>query len=201
MFRSIAPAMAALFLVVGISGCRGSVESSSPSDAFEVGAIAPRIAMERAPEPGLEVRIEPKSGSKLGGIATFRETADGVRVVLDVHDVAPGKHGVHVHEKGDCSSADAKSAGEHFSPENHPHALPPDEPRHLGDFGNLEVKADGTGHLEVLAPHATLKGGDRHSFLDRALVVHAKTDDGSQPSGNSGERIGCGEIRRVPETF
>ena len=43
-----------------------------------------------------------------------------------------GQHGAHIHEKADCSSPDAKSAGEHFAPDGHPHGLPPEEPRHPG---------------------------------------------------------------------
>jgi Cu-Zn family superoxide dismutase len=118
-----------------------------------------------------------------------------VRTVIDVGGLSPGKHGAHVHEKGDCSAHDAKSAGEHFNPEGHPHGLPPREPRHIGDFGNIEVGEDGRGHLDTVAPGANLRENDPHSFVGRAMVIHAKPDDGSQPSGNAGERIGCGEIR------
>jgi Cu-Zn family superoxide dismutase len=101
----------------------------------------------------------------------------------------------HVHEKGDCSAPDGASAGGHFNPENHPHAKPPDAPRHLGDLGNIEVAQDGTGTLEIVVKGANLKSGDKYSFLDRALIVHEKKDDGGQPTGNAGGRIGCGVIK------
>jgi Cu-Zn family superoxide dismutase len=40
-----------------------------------------------------------------------------------------------------------------------------------------------------------LKQGDKMSFLERAIVVHEKVDNGGQPAGNAGKRIGCGEIK------
>jgi superoxide dismutase, Cu-Zn family len=182
----------ALALLAAASACGSAVPESVP-DA-EVGSTTETAS----PEPSatsLEIPLVAKSSSSLDGTATFTELAEGVRVVVEVANVSPGKHGVHVHEKGDCSAPDAKSAGDHFSPDKHPHALPPHEPRHLGDLGNLDVGDDGKGRLEIVAPYANLREGDAHSFRGRALIVHAKPDDGSQPSGNSGERIGCGEIR------
>jgi len=184
--------ISAVAVTVGLGGC-GRAEPSRPAPASDLGA-----KVETTAAPGtmsVEVPITAKSGSSLTGTAVFTEVPDGVRVVVEVSGVAPGKHGVHVHEKDDCSAADAKSAGDHFNPDGHPHALPPQEPRHIGDFGNMEVDSDGKGRLEAVAPQATLREGDRHSFHGRAIVVHAKPDDGSQPSGNAGDRIGCGEIR------
>lgn len=142
----------------------------------------------------MSVPIAPRSGSSLSGNAVFTEVVGGVRVVIDVAGASPGKHGAHVHEIGDCSAADAMSAGEHFAPEDHPHGLPPTPRRHLGDFGNIEVGEDGTGHLEIFVPRANLRPRDERSFFDRAIVIHANVDTGAQPSGNAGARIGCGEI-------
>ena len=142
------------------------------------------------------VTLEAKSGSKLGGKAVLVETADGVRVTLSVSGISPGLHGAHVHENGDCSSADGKSAGGHFNPGGHDHGMPSVDQRHLGDLGNVDVNADGEGKLEIHAPGANLKPGDPSSFLGRAIIVHEKKDDGGQPVGNAGGRIGCGVIAR-----
>jgi Cu-Zn family superoxide dismutase len=149
------------------------------------------------PEPPrtLEVNIEAKSGSKLKGKATFTETEGGVHVVLSVEGVKPGgDHGAHVHEKGDCSSPDGKSAGGHFNPQGNDHALPTTAKRHLGDLGNLTIGKDGKGSLDITIPGANLKAGDPNSFAGKAIIVHAKKDDGGQPTGNAGDRIGCGVI-------
>jgi Cu-Zn family superoxide dismutase len=112
-----------------------------------------------------------------------------------VEGISPGEHGAHVHEKGDCSAPDGASAGGHFNPAANPHALPSTVPRHLGDLGNITVGADGKGTLEIVAGGANLKAGDPNSFAGRAIIIHEKQDDGGQPTGNAGGRIGCAEIK------
>ncbi|WP_437622087.1 superoxide dismutase family protein [Sorangium sp. So ce1151] len=143
----------------------------------------------------VEVPIEARTNSKLKGAASFTEVDGGVKVTIQVSGAPKGKIAVHVHETGDCSAPDAKSAGAHYNPENHPHGLPDASARHLGDLGNIEVKADGTGSHEIVAKGANLKQGAPNSFLGRAIIVHEKQDDGGQPSGNAGGRIGCGVIQ------
>ncbi|WP_433931707.1 superoxide dismutase family protein [Sorangium cellulosum] len=156
----------------------------------EGGSAAPAAA---APVT-VEVPIEARTNSKLKGSATFAEVDGGVKVTVNVSGAPKGKIAVHVHETGDCSAPDAKSAGAHYNPDNHPHGLPDASARHLGDLGNIEVKADGTGAHEIVAKGASLKQGAPNSFLGRAIIVHEKQDDGSQPAGNAGGRIGCGVI-------
>jgi len=168
-----------------------------PPPAAEAVAAEKTAPLEApAAEPRmLQVKLEPKSGSKLSGSAMLMEVEGGVKVTLSVEGVAPGgDHGAHVHEKGDCSSPDGKSAGGHFNPGGHDHALPATAKRHLGDLGNLTIGKDGKGSLEITIPGANLKAGDPSSFAGKAIIVHAKKDDGGQPTGNAGDRIGCGVI-------
>ncbi|HYQ17791.1 MAG TPA: superoxide dismutase family protein [Polyangiaceae bacterium] len=143
----------------------------------------------------IEVPIEAKSGSKLSGKATLTETEGGVHVLLSLEGVEPGEHGAHVHEKGDCSAADGASAGGHFNPQSKDHGLPGAEKRHLGDLGNITISKDGKGSLDITAPGANLKPNDPASFVGRSIIVHAKKDDGGQPTGNAGGRVGCGVIK------
>ncbi len=164
--------------------------ATAPS-AMPVASAAP--APSAAP---LVITIEPRSGSKLKGTAKFESVSGGVQVTIDVTDAPAGKHGAHIHQNADCSAKDGKSAGDHFNPTAHEHGLPPTEHRHLGDLGNLEVGKNGTGHLEITIPGANLTPGDKMSFLDRGIIIHEKVDNGGQPSGNAGSRIGCGEIKR-----
>lgn len=167
-----------------------------PAAASETPATPPAPAAAPAAAPrSIEVPIEAKSGSKLKGKAVLTETEGGVHVLLTLEGVDAGDHGAHVHEKGDCSAADGASAGGHFNPQSHDHGLPGAEKRHLGDLGNIVVGKDGKGSLDITAPGANLKDGDAASFVGRAIIVHAKKDDGGQPTGNAGGRIGCGVIK------
>jgi len=167
-----------------------------PAEPVAEEKAAPPPAEAPKPEPRmLQVKLEAKSGSKLSGSAMLMEVEGGVKVTLSVEGVTPpGDRGAHVHEKGDCSSPDGKSAGGHFNPGSHDHALPTTPTRHLGDLGNLTIGKDGKGSLEITIPGANLKAGDPNSFAGKAIIVHAKKDDGGQPTGNSGDRIGCGVI-------
>jgi superoxide dismutase, Cu-Zn family len=161
-------------------------ETPAPAPAADAPKAEPRM---------LQVKLEPKSGSKLGGSAMLMEVDGGVKVTLSVEGVAPGgDHGAHVHEKGDCSAPDGASAGGHFNPGGNDHALPTTPKRHLGDLGNLTIGKDGKGALEITIPGANLKAGDPNSFAGKSIIVHAKKDDGGQPTGNAGGRIGCGVI-------
>jgi Cu/Zn superoxide dismutase len=100
---------------------------------------------------------------------------------------------VHVHERGDCSTFDALSAGPHWNPAGATHGLPDGGVHHAGDIGNMQVGADGRGSLTFTSPYWTLIGMD--SVLGHALVVHQGIDDGvSQPAGDAGARAGCGLI-------
>lgn len=164
--------------------------SAAPA-APEPAAAAPAPAAMRS----IDVVMEAKSGSKLVGKAVLTETEGGVHVVLTLEGVDPGEHGAHVHEKGDCSAADGASAGGHFNPQSKDHGLPGAEKRHLGDLGNIMVGKDGKGSLDITAPGANLKATDATSFVGRSIIVHAKKDDGGQPTGNAGGRIGCGVIK------
>jgi len=159
---------------------------SAPAPAAPAAAAAPRT---------IEVPIEAKSGSKLSGKAVLTETEGGVHVVLTLEGVEPGEHGAHVHEKGDCSAPPFTSAGGHFNPQNKDHGLPGTDKRHLGDLGNITVTKDGKGSLDITAPGANLKPNDPNSYVGRAIIVHAKKDDGGQPTGNAGGRVGCGVIK------
>jgi Cu-Zn family superoxide dismutase len=161
-------------------------------------SVAPATAAEAAPAATrrqIDVPLEAKSNSKLKGKAVLTELEGGVRVVLTLEGVEPGEHGAHVHEKGDCSSADGESAGGHFNPQGHAHGLPGTDRRHLGDLGNITIGQDGKGKLEIVAPGANLHATDSSSFVGRAIIVHTKKDDGGQPTGNAGGRIGCGVIK------
>ena len=141
--------------------------------------------------------LHPTAGNKVSGTVTFTEVADGVQVQAEITGLAPGNHGFHVHEFGDCSAADGSSAGGHFNPTNQPHAGPDALERHVGDMGNVEADASGKAKLDYVDHQISLTN-DQQSVIGRSVVVHAKADDlKSQPAGDSGARISCGVIGRA----
>ena len=171
---SLAAAAAAALVLVALGACK----SAAPD-----GAVAQAI-------------IEPRSGSKVTGRATFTDlAAGGTKVEVWVENATPGTHGIHLHEKGDCSAPDASSAGPHFNPAGNPHAGPSDAKHHNGDWGNIIVGADGKGHLEETTDMLTVKPGP-NSVVGKAVVFHEKADDlKTQPSGDAGGRFGCGVVK------
>ncbi len=179
---------AALAVVAGAAliaaGC-----SSTPTSTTTTTAAPPAGAQAKA-------TIEPRSGSNVSGWATFTDrSTGGVAVVVHIENAPPGLHGLHVHEKGDCSAADASSAGGHFNPGENPHAGPTDMHRHAGDLGNITIEANGTGHLELVTDLLTVKPGP-NSVAGKAVIFHEKADDmQTQPTGNAGGRLGCGVVQ------
>ncbi len=160
-------------------------------------AVSPRaqVAEEKSAPLKAIAMLYPTQGNKIAGTVTFTEVADGVQVQAEITGLSPGKHGFHVHEFGDCSAADASSAG--ANPTRQPHAAPDAAARHVGDMGNVETDASGAAKLTYLDHNMSL-ANDRTSIIGRSVVVHAKADDlKSQPAGDSGARVACGVIGRA----
>ncbi|HEY2615313.1 MAG TPA: superoxide dismutase family protein [Chthoniobacterales bacterium] len=133
------------------------------------------------------------SGSQVTGTITFTKSGDTVQVVADVAGLTPGKHGFHIHEFGDCSAADASSAGGHFNPTHKQHGAPDAPEHHVGDLGNVEADSGGKAHLELKDNSLQLTG--ENSIVGHAVILHTKDDDlKSQPVGNAGGRVACGVI-------
>lgn len=139
--------------------------------------------------------IHPTEGNQVHGLVHFDRTSGGMRITAELHGLPPDTtHGFHIHEYGDCSAADASSAGGHYNPGHHRHAGPHADEHHAGDLGNIKSDADGDASLNLTVRDISVDG--RHNpVLGRAVIVHAGADDlKSQPSGDAGDRIGCGVI-------
>jgi superoxide dismutase, Cu-Zn family len=131
------------------------------------------------------------------GTAELSPAAQGVSIRLNLMNLTPGEHAIHVHTVAKCEGPAFTSAGPHLNPDGKHHGLQNPEGPHAGDMPNFSVSADGTSKVTVGAPGVTT-GDDSHSVFTNggtALVIHAKADDmKSDPAGNSGDRIACGVI-------
>jgi len=144
----------------------------------------------------LKGAIEAKSGSTLKGTYEFSQKGKEVKLVVKVTGVPEGEHAVHLHDVGDCSDPDGKKAGGHWNPATDAHGQWGHEHFHLGDVGNMKVGKDGKGEITLTTDKWTLLSGDAKNDVNgHAVVVHEKVDDFvTQPTGNAGNRIGCGVI-------
>ena len=134
--------------------------------------------------------------SPISGRVDFVQTGDGLQVVVSLSNVEPaGKHGIHIHEKGSCDNG-GKAAGGHFNPVGTVHGFLPRDGHgkaHAGDMGNIVIDDKGKGTLVLFLPRLSLTEGHKN-VTGRTVILHEGEDDFSQPTGNTGARIACGEI-------
>lgn len=143
--------------------------------------------------PSASANLLARSGSVVAGTVVFSETDGRLRVAAHVRGLAPGEHGFHVHEAGDCSAPDATSAKGHFNPQAKAHGHYATGEHHGGDLPNLIANAQGEAQYTAELRGLTLSGPT--GVIGRSVVIHADPDDyKSQPAGNSGKRIACGVI-------
>ena len=131
------------------------------------------------------------------GVAAFTATKTGVTIELNVTELPPGMHGVHIHAVGKCDGPAFTTAGGHFNPDMKMHGKDNPMGPHDGDLLNFDVAENGTADVKVTAEHVTLGDGPNSLFHPggTSIVIHAGPDDyKTDPAGNSGARIACGVI-------
>lgn len=157
------------------------------------------VATAQAPKSA-HADIANGQGAKIGS-AKITSTANGIKIAVNVSQLTPGEHGIHIHTVGKCEGPAFTSAGGHFNPTSAHHGIhnTQDPHPHVGDLANLTVDSSGKAKASFTVEGAILGDGANSLFHDggTSLVIHAKADDlMSDPSGNSGDRIACGVIEK-----
>jgi Cu-Zn family superoxide dismutase len=184
----------ALLATLALSAC-ATAPSQSPTKPRPTQIPAVLTAPAASTIPAAVANIAGASGSLVSGPLALVPLHGGVRITGDLGGLTPGSHGFHVHQTGDCSAADAASAGGHFNPTGSAHGRAGTTAHHAGDIDNIVADASGVAHVDVQLRGVSLGGDAATDIIGRALVVHAAPDDyQSQPAGNSGTRVGCGVI-------
>ncbi len=152
-----------------------------------INSLYPAIPDARAAVYGTE------SYPDLNGIVLFCQMPYGVFINAQFHGLPPISKsnpnrfmGFHIHENGNCSldeNQELAFTGNHYNPDTQLH------PCHRGDLPPV-LNCNGYAWQSFLTDAFRVE-----EIIGRSIVLHALPDDfKTQPSGDSGSKIGCGII-------
>ncbi|MHA4896054.1 superoxide dismutase family protein [Pedobacter sp. PWIIR3] len=142
-------------------------------------------------------KLSSTADSKEIGEAKFFALENGM-IKMDLEINFPAKAdssvAVHFHEHGDCGNMGENAHG-HWNPTKEAHGKWGSAAYHSGDIGNIQLDSKGHGSISVTTDRWSIADGDVKNIIGRGIIVHGGIDDyTTQPTGNSGPRVGCGVI-------
>lgn len=137
-----------------------------------------------------------KKYPKIEGTVEFTQTKKGVIVTAQIYNLPTNNNkcgsnvlGFHIHKGRLCSGNEIDefaNALTHYNPNDCMH------PYHAGDLPPL-FENNGYAYMKILTDRFKVE-----DIIGRVIIIHDKPDDfTTQPSGNSGEKIACGKIKKA----
>lgn len=201
--RAIGAAVAAGALAFSLAACSDdNADIEQTADATETTEPAEDLVAPADPErPFASAELVNQDGEN-SGLVTFFDKDGKVEVHVSATDLAPGFHGMHIHETGSCEG-DFSSAGGHLGgSDDHDHGG-----GQAGDMPSILINDDGSGEIRFLSDKLS-----EELLLDddnSAVIVHEDPDnfahiperyapDGPDEdtlsTGDAGDRELCGVV-------
>ena len=137
-------------------------------------------------------RLEPKNGSTVRGTISFTQRGSRVWVSANFVELWPGPHSIYIHEVGNCSSANAASAGPVWNVSGSAEAG-----KRTGDLPQLYAGTEGNALLQITTPDLSVGTGEPNDVIGHSVVVYARLDpDPKAEFGVRNDRLACGVIER-----
>ncbi|MBY0315315.1 MAG: superoxide dismutase family protein [Bdellovibrionales bacterium] len=140
-----------------------------------------------------KAEMKKKNNSNVTGTIEFFESTEGLAVNYDLKGLPKNsKSGMHIHEHGDCSSNDAKSAGGHYlkMEKTHGKGTSKDNPdKYMGDLPEITADARGNAKGSIIVNHLSLS--KENPVMNKAVIVHGGPDNITEKSA---PRVACGVI-------
>jgi len=170
--------------LLGASALLLAACASAPPAPHEP-AAPPRQIAQTGTTAKAVANLASASGSLVSGRMVLVQAEGGVRIRGLVGGlVRNGAHGLQVHERGDCSAVDARSAGRYYDPL----AGARQDGAVGASPGRIVAGPDGVARVDLLVPGAVLGGGADNDIVGRALLVLGATP------GAISARVACGVI-------
>lgn len=184
---------------LGLLASCGNANNESGTDSLD----RDTAVVQQLPE-GKEIAkadlFETADSTKAMGTAKFYDAGNG-QITMDLQIKYPERAdsivAVHFHEHGDCGNKGDNTHG-HWNPTNEKHGKWGTAPFHSGDIGNIQLDNQGVGSISLTTDRWSIADTAKSNIIGRGIIVHGGTDDYvSQPTGNSGPRVGCGVIEKL----
>ena len=125
----------------------------------------------------------------LKGEVLFCQRNQGVIVTARISGLPKnnsGFYGFHIHEGDTCEGENFPKTGGHYNPKGRQH------PRHAGDLPPL-LSCSGEAYMQFKTNRFSV-----NDIIGRTVIIHGSSDDfRTQPSGDAGEKIACGVIKKA----